>query len=304
MRLTIGIATWNRCRLLGQTLESLAHQRVGPDVSWRVVVCDNNSTDQTEAVVASASDRLGVHYTFEREQGKSYALNRLLRESDADWIVFIDDDVRMAPDWLAAYVDGMRRYERASCLGGPILPWIEDRLGRRAAYLLHAYPGAFGILRLDADIPMALPNRTAYGGNMALRVRDVPVEGFELQRGKFGDQRVSGEDVGMIQRILDAGGEGHLLAGAAVEHYMPRQRIGLAWYCQWQMGFGRNLIVQRGRPEPGRFGVPWWAWRELLRRSMWAAMCWRPWPSKTYYDALGEAARYYGYLRTGENVGS
>ena len=296
MHLTVGIATWNRSPLLRRTLDALAQQQVGGDIRWRVLVCDNNSTDDTKAVVEQMVDRLPLLYLFESTQGKSHALNRLLREAEGDWLILIDDDVRTRPGWLHAYVAGIGRHPEAACLGGPILPWVEGDLRGRRAFLLEHYPAAYGVLRLEKDTAMTLPDLTAYGGNMALRQRDVPEGGFDPNRGMIGNRRVYGEDVDLLRDLLESDHRGFLLADAAVEHYLPPQRLGVSAYLRWQMGFGRYWVVERGAPEPGRFGVPWWAWREMVTRALAACVRWRPWPTLAYYRALGEAAKYYGYL--------
>lgn len=296
MELTIGIATWNRDRLLRQTLEGLSRQRVGPDVHWQVLVCVNNCSDQTQQVIQSMKDQLDLDALFESRQGKSHALNRLLGRIQSEWLLLIDDDVRVGPNWLNAYVEGIGRYSDASCLGGPIIPLIDRPLGPHGTFLLAQYPGVFGHLQFEEDKPMALPDVTAYGGNMALRLRDVPEEGFDPKRGMFGTGRVAGEDVAMIRRILEAGGRGYLLAGAVVEHDLPVTQLGLGRFCRWNIGLGRSWRGERGKPEPGRFGIAWWAWREMIRRAMLVAVSWRPWPTRRFYKTLGDAAQYYGYL--------
>ena len=53
MQYSIVIATHNRARDLEETLASLASLR--PDGAWEVLVVDNNSTDDTRAVVERAA---------------------------------------------------------------------------------------------------------------------------------------------------------------------------------------------------------------------------------------------------------
>ena len=48
---TVLICTFNRAALLAQTLESLAASRVSSGLKWEVLVVDNNSSDDTAAVV-------------------------------------------------------------------------------------------------------------------------------------------------------------------------------------------------------------------------------------------------------------
>ncbi|HWF85883.1 MAG TPA: glycosyltransferase family A protein, partial [Vicinamibacterales bacterium] len=98
MTCSIIIATYNRARDLADTLASLA--RLDYADSWEVVVVDNNSTDDTRAVVGQAQTAFPVPliYGFEREQGRSAALNHGLTLTHGAIIVTTDDDVRVEPD--------------------------------------------------------------------------------------------------------------------------------------------------------------------------------------------------------------
>ncbi|HAK80497.1 MAG TPA: hypothetical protein DCM71_27260, partial [Runella sp.] len=55
---TVIICTWNRSQLLETTLDSLAHQIVSPEHDFEVIVVDNNSEDNTKAVVEKFSNKL------------------------------------------------------------------------------------------------------------------------------------------------------------------------------------------------------------------------------------------------------
>ncbi len=296
MRLSVGIATWNRCELLRRTLESLCSLRVPDDAEWQLLVCDNNSTDQTRTVVDSFADRLPVRYLLETRQGKSHALNRLLGEATSPWLVLTDDDVQVDADWLTEYVSAIGRYPSAVCLGGPVSAWVPRSLRCRQAFLIREYPGTFALLPLDRDAPMKPPHVTAFGVNMALRLDAVPDGGFNTRLGPLGEGRVSGEEVDLIERMVQQG-EAWLVTGPKVRHYVDPRRLRMRWFWSRQMAVGREWVVHRGAPARGRFGVPWWAWRELARRVGRAAMRWRPWPSRAYYQAMAETAQYLGYLR-------
>ena len=301
LSITIAIATWNRCGPLEATLGCLAALRVPVDVRWDVVVCDNNSRDATSRVVARAAaslrDVVALQGVYEPRQGKSHALNRIIATSASDWLLFLDDDVRFGPDLLAAYVAGMRSHASAACFAGPIAPWLERPLRGHRAFVFDAYAAIHGALEVAHDEPMAAPDRTGYGANLMLRRSALPAEGFRTDRGMVAGTRVAGEDVMMQLDMLAAGHRGWLLAAAGVRHVVPAVRTGMGHFCRWQMGIGRGWVLQRGPAAPGRFGVPWWAWREMLRRGIRAARRWRPWPTRRFYDALAAASQYWGYLR-------
>ena len=92
---TVLICTYNRARALGETLDSLARMSVPSTVSWDVLVVDNNSSDDTAAVVRDRQSGFPVplHYLHEPRQGKSNALNTGLAAGHSAFVVFTDDDV-------------------------------------------------------------------------------------------------------------------------------------------------------------------------------------------------------------------
>src|SRR5438045_1834714 len=100
MKYSVLIATYNRVSMLADTLTSLAC--LAPACPWAVIVVDNNSTDSTREMVEAAARTFPapLRYAFEREQGRSAALNCGFRLAGGDIIVTTDDDVRVDADWL------------------------------------------------------------------------------------------------------------------------------------------------------------------------------------------------------------
>ena len=91
-RLSLVIATYNRCAKLCTTLDSLLVQTL-PQEQWEVVVVNNNSTDDTAARFAdyvAAHPQLDARMVLETEQGVSAARNRGIAESRGEYIVVID----------------------------------------------------------------------------------------------------------------------------------------------------------------------------------------------------------------------
>ena len=81
MKFSIVIPTYNRAEELRATLQSLSALETSDP--WEVIVADNNSTDDTSQVVREAAPGFPVElrYVFEREQGRSAALNAGIRAS-------------------------------------------------------------------------------------------------------------------------------------------------------------------------------------------------------------------------------
>src|SRR5579863_1127417 len=123
MHITVILCTYNRCQSLARALDSVAVSVVPEAIEWEVLVVDNNSNDQTETVVKDFSHRFPgrFRYLFERQQGKSYALNSGVGEARGDILAFVDDDVTVEPEWLQNLTSALLDSQLSGC-GGRILP--------------------------------------------------------------------------------------------------------------------------------------------------------------------------------------
>jgi glycosyltransferase involved in cell wall biosynthesis len=94
------ITTYNRARYLPEAIESVLGQTVD---DLELIVVDDGSTDETEAVVAPYLDR--VRYVRQENQGRSAARNRAVGMADGRFVAFCDSDDRWLPDRLARQLD-------------------------------------------------------------------------------------------------------------------------------------------------------------------------------------------------------
>ena len=96
MRPTLGVLVTyhNEGRLLGECLDSLLHQKERPD---EVLIYDDASEAPAEDYLPK--DFSGRIIRGDVNRGPSYGRNRLLRESQSDYIHFHDADDLFYPDW-------------------------------------------------------------------------------------------------------------------------------------------------------------------------------------------------------------
>src|SRR5215472_6665284 len=99
MKISVILCTYNRSRLLQKALGGIAGQALPESDECEILVVDNNSSDQTHDVVKEFCQRYPdrFRYVFEAQQGLSHARNRGISESRGDALVFLDDDVTIAP---------------------------------------------------------------------------------------------------------------------------------------------------------------------------------------------------------------
>ncbi len=125
---SIIIPTYNRANLLGITLESCINQTY-PKKSFEIIVADNNSDDNTKAVVEqwSAKTDIPVHYLLESRQGAHTARNTAAKNANGDILYFTDDDMIADKDLLVNIVKVFDMDYNVAVAGGKVLPkWEFD----------------------------------------------------------------------------------------------------------------------------------------------------------------------------------
>lgn len=85
------ICTYNRAFLLDKVLDSLCKQTLSAH-NFEVVIINDGSVDNTEAVVAAYASRLPLRYTYQRNAGLASAKNHGLFACRGDVVLFLDDD--------------------------------------------------------------------------------------------------------------------------------------------------------------------------------------------------------------------
>jgi glucosyl-dolichyl phosphate glucuronosyltransferase len=261
----VAICTFNRARLLRQTLESLTRLAVPPSLDWELVVVNNACTDDTEAVCASFGDRLRIRMVVERQPGHSRARNCALRSVDADYIVFTDDDVLLERRWLEVFVDAARRRPAAAAFGGPIAPNFPVE---PEPDLLAGFPAlATGFCGIDhgRDEGPLPATYEIYGANMAYRLDAVKGLRFDTTMGNTPGSQRGGEDIQFMNEVRARGGEVIWCPDMRVKHYVDPSRMTLHYLVSFYEDRGGMRMRHEGLgPSPSLFGTPTWLVRQTM----------------------------------------
>jgi len=100
--IAVVVPTYNRGAGLSTVIDRVLDQATD-GITYEVVVVDNNSRDDTRAIVerAIAGDVSGrLRYVFEGRQGVSHARNTGVAVTTAPIILFLDDDGWPGRDWV------------------------------------------------------------------------------------------------------------------------------------------------------------------------------------------------------------
>lgn len=98
LTVSVIIPTYNRKDFLHETLDSLAQQTY-PSDCFEVIIIDDGSTDGTAAIAAEVFP-FSLRYFWQSNQGDAAARNVGAQQSQADILVFLDDDILVEPGYL------------------------------------------------------------------------------------------------------------------------------------------------------------------------------------------------------------
>lgn len=259
------VCTYNRSASLQRTLRSLQQQVVEDGLTWEVLIVDNNSKDDTQAVVETFCATFPrARYCYESRQGLSFARNHGIFQARGDIVLFTDDDVAPEPDWVQRLIAGMLATGCDAC-GGFIAPVWETP---PPPWLTNRFHGFLAIktertdtYEIDAQSPLP------FGANMAFR-RDVFSRFglFDVTRGRTGDILASGEDGELFARLVAGGGKVMFFGNARVHHAVESFRTTKRYFRRWRHQTSRNLAQSRGFAGSRRIGgVPLYLYPQLLR---------------------------------------
>jgi glycosyltransferase involved in cell wall biosynthesis len=256
LALSVLIATRDRAQLLEATLGHLRRQQLD-GVDWEVVVVDNGSTDETAAVLERAAAHLPLVVIGEPEAGKNRALNRALDAARGRLLVFTDDDMELAPDWLAGYCAAADRWPEYSIFCGPITPiypdatpaWLREHPYAGPAYAKFSPPQAEGPLA-SATLP--------FGGNYAVRARTMSGIRFCLKLGPKGKSFPLGDETELLRRLCAQGERVVYLPEANTGHCIQPHQITLDWLFKRAFNIGRGMArLNPNHNAAGGAGGPW-----------------------------------------------
>lgn len=247
VRISLVIATYNRAEQLMTTLVSVAAQSLAPE-AWECVVVDNNSTDATRERVAAfgaCHPELHIRYIFEREQGLSAARNAGIAASQGDIIAFVDDDERIVPDFLGAYVDLFDSHLEAMAAGGCIIaeyPTGRPRWMSRFTEQPIANPMNYG-----ATVRLFPKGKIPGGGNMAFRREALVRVGiFDTSLGRTGKSLIGGEESDLFERMAAVGIRPYYVPRAVMYHIIPAEKLTREYFQRLCYNTG---VSQRRRAE-------------------------------------------------------
>lgn len=268
MKIDVIIATYNRAALLGRAIGSILESGAADGGDFTIIVADNNSADSTRAMVERLAEAHPgrIRYLFEPRQGKSFALNAAVADSNGGVLAFTDDDQRVDAGWLSAIrrvFDEGYDYVTGPVLGdweAPVPEWYDDRLR-----------GPVSLFDGGGERVRHLPGSRGHGfsgGNGAvLRSVIEAVGGFNPALGMFGETPGLCEDSELYLKLSEGGFSGLYEPRMVVFHRVPASRLTRSYFRSWYRTYGKSMALMNGLhppPAPSMLGIP----RFIVRRTL------------------------------------
>lgn len=251
--LDVCICTHNpRPVLFRIVLTALARQTAGKG-SFRVLIVDNASTPPLSVENYGLLADAGVTVSIVREPklGNIFARARAYQETTGNWILFVDDDNELEPNYIEIGLEIIRNRPELGCFGGklklpekinvpkwmnPLIPFLAIRdFGDKEITNIADYWGewepvtAGGFIRRDVI------------GLYAKRVFDDP-ETHILGR-KGNSTLNSCEDSLMMSGAFHLGLACSYQPRLSLNHHVRSERFRLAYLLRLMYGFGRSEVM-------------------------------------------------------------
>ncbi len=296
---TVAICTFNGEQRLPAVLDRLLQQTGLADITWEVLVVDNNSQDGTAQVVADYARQwrpdCHLRYVLEPTQGTAYARNRAIAAAASqDLIAFVDDDYLLADNWVAAAIQFGQDHPAAGAYGGRHYVKTDDALPadfHQIKFLL--------ALEDRGTEAFQYTTRGNVPGGPSFVVRKLAwQETVPLNRRLRGKEKIRGmvvssaEDLEIVIYIQSSHwqvwhhpqmeGFHHIAPGRFEREHLTRlaRSAGLSAHaCRiaklrpWQRPWMSLLLPMYLALSAGRVGTHYWRYRRTLSQSL-AQACW------------------------------
>ena len=227
--LTVAIPTYNGAKRLSKVLDRLRSQINTENITWEIIVCDNNSTDNTAEIVRSYQQdwpaSCPLRYCFAAEQGAACARHRAVEASHGELIAFLDDDNLPTLDWIEQAHQFAQMHPEAGAFGSQIHGEFEGELPEdfsKIACFLAIIERGSSPHRYEPSAKILPPGAGLVVRKQAWR-ETVPKRLFLNNKGK--EAGLASEDLEALLHIQKQGWEIWYNPKMVVHHQIPNSRL-------------------------------------------------------------------------------
>lgn len=246
---TVAIPTYNGENRLPELLGRLQKQINTEDISWEIIVIDNNSNDNTAKLIrdyqATWEYPFPLKYLLETNQGAAYARQRAIHEANSELIGFLDDDNYPVSNWVEKAYHFGHNNPRSGAFASQIHPTWEteppDNFQQIAPFLAITERG---------NLPLVYqPQKKLLPPSAGLVVRrqawleSVPEK--SILTGRVTGNMLTGEDLETLSYIQKAGWEIWYNPEMEIYHQIPKWRLQKEYLLPFFRGIGLSRYVTR-----------------------------------------------------------
>jgi len=201
-----------------------------PTELFELIVVDNNSTDNTSEIVTDTLKKANVGFDFrlikEKTQGLISARLAGIRSAKNDYLVFVDDDNLLNPDYLSNASLVLIERSNIGALGGQID--LKTDLESLPAWF-YSYANAYAVGTQAQNSGDVSRRGYLWGAGIIIKksLLIVPIESgisFALS-GRKGTKLTSGDDSEMCKWVLISGHTLYYSSDLKLTHVIPSSRI-------------------------------------------------------------------------------
>lgn len=233
LQVTVGIPVRNCERTIGETLDSIINQDYPKD-QLEVIVVDDGCTDQTIPLIHSKLEVSKLKIRVLQTGGKGVSTSRQMIVDNAcgKYIVWVDGDIILFPDFLAIQVDYMERNPRVWQARGRWEPHKAENLAEELENMtLIRYEARHSSKRHVGQKLVGI------GGSICRRELLKNSGGFDTAI--FG----AGEDIDVSARMME---KGWLMNFTTARFY---HKSGTTWKVLWRRyfwyGYGSHYVKHK-----------------------------------------------------------
>lgn len=240
--ISIIVVSYNSEPIIEPTLQCLFNQENTENISWEIILVNNNSKDNTVKIAENLATKHNISnfsIVDETKPGTAFARFKGVSEAKFDVICFVDDDNRVAENWIETAFELMKNPEIGilGCGGEgeyEVEPpnWFESE--KNAFAIGSLYPESNLIdMTFNANLPTA-----------GMCIRKVIFENLKAQNwepqlsGRIGNNQAPGEDSELCQSARLLGFKMFYTNDLHFKHYMPKSRISWQRFLEMTYGFG------------------------------------------------------------------
>ncbi|ABA19894.1 Glycosyl transferase, family 2 [Trichormus variabilis ATCC 29413] len=246
---TVAIPTYNGANRLPELLERLRNQINTENISWEIIVVDNNSTDNTAQVVQQYQENwqypYPLKYYFEAKQGAAYARKKGVEVSSGQLIGFLDDDNYPTPTWVAAAFAFAQQHPKAGAYGSQIHPdWeVEPPEGFKSITPFLAITERGNKPLFYDPRKKLLPPSAGLVVRREAWLESVPDQ--PILTGRVTGNMLTGEDLEMLCYFQKSGWEVWYSPEMEIYHKIPESRLKKEYLIPFFRGIGLSRYVTR-----------------------------------------------------------